>query len=56
MKREEKINILAALDVAINTCNKLAQEAETYEEKQYQWGQADGLHNASVMIACRPES
>lgn len=55
MKREEKMTILAALDNAINRCNKLAEEAETDIEKQYQWGQADGFHNASIMIAQRPE-
>lgn len=55
MKREEKINILAALDIAINRCNQLAEESDDEEEKHYQWGQSDGLYNASQIIACRPE-
>lgn len=53
MKREEQINILTALDVAIRKCQRLADEAETAEEQQYQWGQADGLQNAALLIAKR---
>ena len=55
MKREEKITILTALEIAMNKCYHLAEKADTDEEKQYQWGQADGLHSASVFIATRPE-
>ncbi len=53
MKREEQINILTALDVAIRKCQRLADEAETAEEQQYQWGQADGLQSAALLIAKR---
>ena len=56
MKREEQINILTALDVAIRKCQRLADEAETAEEQQYQWGQADGYYKASILIAGRPET
>lgn len=56
IQREEKVTILAALENAINRCNELAEKADTFDEKQYQWGQADGYYNASVLIAGRPES
>jgi hypothetical protein len=56
MKRNEKITILTALEVAINKCSEYAEAAETAEDKQYLWGQADGLHNAAKMIAARPEN
>lgn len=56
MKRNEKITILTALEVAINKCSEYAEAAETSEDKQYLWGQADGLHNAAKMIASRPEN
>lgn len=56
MKRDEKISILVALEAAVNKCHELAESAETAEEKQYQWGQADGFYNASQMIASRPET
>ena len=35
---------------------KAVQSAETFEEKQYFWGQADGFYNVSIMIAKRTES
>ena len=56
MKRDEKATILAVLESAINRCQALADEAETPDEKQYQWGQADGYNNAAALIAARPES
>lgn len=56
MTRDEKSTILAALEVAINNCMVLAEDAEDYEDKQYQWGKADGLERASVLIAQRPEA
>lgn len=56
MKRDEKATILAVLESAINRCQALADEAETFDEKQYQWGQADGYHNAAVLIAGRSET
>ena len=56
MKREEKTSILAALENAVNRCNELAEKADTFDEKQYQWGQADGYNNAAALIAARPES
>ena len=37
MKREEKTSILAALENAVNRCNELAEKADTFDEKQYQW-------------------
>lgn len=55
MNHEEKITVLAAIENAISKCQALAEEAESFDEKQYQWGQADGLHSASVLIAGRPE-
>ena len=55
MKRDEKAAIIAVLESAVNRCHILAEEAETFEEKQYQWGQADGYYKASVLIAGRPE-
>ena len=56
MKRDEKATILAVLENAVNRCQSLADEAETFEEKQYQWGQADGYYKASLLIAKRPEA
>ena len=56
MDRKEKITILATIENAINRCQILAEKAETFEEKQYFWGQADGFHNVSIMIAERTES
>ena len=56
MKRDEKATILAVLENAANRCQALAEEAETFEEKQYQWGQADGYYRASILIAGRPNS
>lgn len=53
MNKEEQINILTALDVAIKKCQEQAELADTPEEKQYQWGQADGLQSASIFIAKR---
>ena len=55
INREEKKTILAVIENAMNRCIALADDAESYEEKQYQWGQADGLLNASILIAGRPE-
>lgn len=55
MTRDEKIILLTTLDHAIARCHGLAEKAETFDEKQYQWGQADGLQSASVLIAGRPE-
>ena len=55
MTRDEKIILLATIDSAINRCQSLAEDAETFAEKQYQWGQADGLQSASMLIAGRPE-
>lgn len=54
--REEKITILATIENAIDRCQALAEKAETFEEKQYFWGQADGFYNVSIMIAKRTES
>ena len=56
MKRDEKEVILAVLENAVNRCQALADEAETFDEKQYQWGQADGYYQASILIARRPEA
>lgn len=56
MKRDEKATILAVLESAANRCQALADEAETPDEKQYQWGQADGYYQASILIAGRPEA
>lgn len=56
MDRKEKANILTAINNAIDRCQVLAEKAETYEEQQYFWGQADGLHSVSIMIAKRAES
>ena len=56
MKRDEKATILAVFENAVNRCQALAEEAETFEEKQYQWGQADGFYKASLLIAKRPEA
>ena len=56
MKRDEKASILAALENAVNRCNELAEKADTFDEKQYQWGQADGYYQASILIAGRPEA
>ena len=56
MKKDEKATILAVLENAVNRCQALAEKAETFEEKQYQWGQADGYHNAATLIAGRPEA
>lgn len=55
MTRDEKIILLTTLDNAIARCHDLAEKAETFAEKQYQWGQADGLQSASILIAGRPE-
>lgn len=55
MKRDEQITLLTALDVAIAKCHEQAEKADTYDEQQYQWGQADGLYIASMLIAGRTD-
>ncbi len=55
MTRDEKIALLTTINNAINRCHHFAEKAETFDEKQYQWGQADGLQSAATLIAGRPE-
>jgi hypothetical protein len=55
MKKDEKTKIISAINDAVSKCRALAEETESFIEKQYQWGQADGLDSAAAYIARQPE-